>query len=311
MTIKIVRYCAGRLGVSPQVVRRIALQAPHKYKRFKIRKKKEGEFRWVAQPAREVKALQRVIVEYFAGSVRPGDWATAYVAGSSIAKNARIHLGAAFLLKLDFSGFFESIKQDDVIRFVRSASGGTATEYEEQFVSRAVCWKPMDDAQLSLCIGAPSSPYFSNVILNEFDDFIGNHCLHLGVSYTRYSDDMAFSSARRDTLLEVESVVRRWCQSGSSLSLSLNDDKRVLVGRSGPMSVTGLTLSTQGGVTIGRARKRMIRSCVWRFICGELTEKQVEKLRGQIAFASDVEKSFIDQLFNWYGSKVSEIVRRR
>ena len=38
-------------------LRRLIRSAPHRYKVFKIPKRKEGEFRTIAQPAKEVKAL--------------------------------------------------------------------------------------------------------------------------------------------------------------------------------------------------------------------------------------------------------------
>ncbi len=43
---------------------RLIRSAPHRYKVFKIPKRKQGEFRTIAQPATEVKALQYWVMQH-------------------------------------------------------------------------------------------------------------------------------------------------------------------------------------------------------------------------------------------------------
>jgi RNA-directed DNA polymerase len=80
----------------------LAQSAPHRYKVFQIPKRTPGQFRTIAQPAREVKALQywvmKNVLKRF--DVHPG--ATAYCKELSIADNARPHASGRFLLKMDF-----------------------------------------------------------------------------------------------------------------------------------------------------------------------------------------------------------------
>ncbi len=311
MTINIVSYCAAEMGVASQVARRIASQAPHKYKKFRIKKRRGTEMRSVAQPAREVKALQRAIVSFFNKEVIFHPCATAYMEGASIAKNAKQHAGASYILKLDFSKFFESIESSDIDILLRKVTAGKISDSEVVFVSRSICWDGGAGASLSLCIGAPSSPFFSNAIMYSFDEAVCAECLARGVVYTRYSDDMTFSGKSRDELLQIEIFVERLCRSSVSPRLRLNNEKRVLVGKSKRMFVTGICLSTQGEVTIGRNRKRGIRSGVKRFIGGKMSADDVRKLKGEIAFASDVEKDFVDQLYRWYGAEVGRLMETR
>lgn len=307
----IVSFCASEMGVAPQVVRRIALQAPHKYKKFQIKKRRGGGMRDVAQPAREVKSLQRAIVSFFKNEVNIHSCATAYEEGSSIAKNAKRHAGAKYILKLDFSKFFESIGGVDIEFFLKRFKGEKINDSDINFILRALCWDGGAGLPLCLCIGAPSSPFFSNAIMYAFDDVVNAECSARGIVYTRYSDDMSFSGNYREELLQTEAFIENLCRSSVSPKLILNSKKRVLVGRSKRIFITGICLSTQGGVTIGRDRKRGIRAGVKRFMEGQMSAKDIRRLKGEIAFSCDVEDGFIDQLYAWYGVEVGCLISLR
>jgi hypothetical protein len=58
--------------------------APHRYKVYQIEKRKEGEYRTIAQPAREVKVLQRWVMKHVLGEFEAHPAATAYRRGLSI-----------------------------------------------------------------------------------------------------------------------------------------------------------------------------------------------------------------------------------
>ena len=75
----------------PDELLRLINSAPHRYKVFKIPKRKEGEFRTIAQPAKEVKALQYWVMRHVLSQFDVHPAATAYRKGLSIADNARPH----------------------------------------------------------------------------------------------------------------------------------------------------------------------------------------------------------------------------
>lgn len=84
---EIVRRIAADSGLLPRHVERIILTAPLRYKIFEI-PKRGGGMREVAQPAREVKTLQRWVVRELKPLLPIHSAATAYQTGSSIARNA-------------------------------------------------------------------------------------------------------------------------------------------------------------------------------------------------------------------------------
>ena len=92
--------------------------APHRYKTYPIPKRKAGEFRIIAQPAREVKALQYWVMHHVLSRFAVHPAATGYREGLNIADNALRHVKSRFLLKLDFKDFFPSIKAHDFRQYI-------------------------------------------------------------------------------------------------------------------------------------------------------------------------------------------------
>ena len=149
--------------------------APHRYKVYQVRKRAPGQFRTIAQPAKEVKALQYWVMNNLLDKFEVHPAATGYRKGRSIAHNARPHTRGRFLLKLDFTNFFPSLKARDLRLFLRKER----TELDNANVDalcRILFWKPRGTQDLCLSIGAPSSPMLSNILLNEFDLKVAEFC---------------------------------------------------------------------------------------------------------------------------------------
>jgi hypothetical protein len=89
---EIVRLLSVETGLPDSTVRRIMTSAPVRYKEYLIAKRSGGT-RQIAQPAREVKLLQRAFVSTFLSSLPIHQCATAYRAGLSIRDNAAPHIG--------------------------------------------------------------------------------------------------------------------------------------------------------------------------------------------------------------------------
>ncbi len=306
MTINLVRSIAVDLGISIGVTTRIASTASQRYKVFNIPKRgRAGGQRTIAQPAREVKALQRALVRFLSSNLPVHPRAQAYQKGSSILANAQIHSGARFLLKMDFSAFFPSIQGDDIEAHLIRHYGEKISRSEIYFIQMACLWRTAPDQPLGLCIGAPSSPFLSNSIMYEFDLLTHNYCIAQEVEYSRYSDDLTFSSRRPEILRDVESHVREIV--GEVLTyprLGFNERKRVSVSRGSAMLVTGLTLSNQGAVTVGRARKRGVRAGINDFTMGRLGPDRIARLRGEISFVLSIEPNFREVLVRTYGNQI-------
>ena len=100
--------------------------------------------------------------------------------------------------------------------------------------------------------GAPTSPALSNLVLRNFDNSLGKWCASRGIAYTRYCDDMTFSSDR-----PLYAVYRKARGMLEQMGFRLNDGKTRFITNANRQSVTGLTVNAK--VSVSRDYKRRLR----------------------------------------------------
>lgn len=278
-------------GMLPGHLQSIVRTAPIRYKVFYI-PKRSGGMREVAQPAREVKAIQRWLMARLEPLLPLHEAATAYRSGASIKKNALRHVGSDYILKMDFRNFFPSILIADIIRHLETCCGEHYDPSAIKLIAYVCTWAPKRQGPLRLCIGAPSSPMLSNSVMFDFDTRVTSFAEADGISYTRYADDLAFSSARSGSLNGYPHLVLKTVEGLEYPRLRLNQEKTVFASRAGRRVVTGITLTADHQLSIGRTRKREIRAMYHRLVLGKLSADEQRKLAGLISFAEDVEPGF-------------------
>lgn len=277
--------------------------APYRYKVYQIPKRSGAGLRTIAQPAKELKKIQYWVIKNIFPSYPVHQAASAYLKGKNIFQNAAAHSSNPYLLKLDFKDFFPSIKGDDFLKYSKTNNSLSLSETDLQRLVRILFRLPERNNDFQLSIGAPSSPFLSNAIMFEFDSLVFNYCSEKNISYTRYADDLAFSmhdiKMRGVVLKKVQNVL-------SSLEFpkfELNDRKTIFGSKAHRRLVTGLILTNEGTVSLGRDRKRRIRAQIHYLLQNKLSEEEKNHLRGMIAFARDVEPEFVERMENKYGKQ--------
>lgn len=280
--------------------------APSRYKVHYIEKRNGRGHREIAQPTREIKFLQRMLVKHELATLPIHDAAIAYRAGLSIADHARPHAHGRYLLKLDFKDFFPSIRWSSLAH--RLTIDRQYTQVELWILGNLLCRKANATGVHQLSIGAPSSPHVSNYVLHEFDSSLTDFCTRNGVRYTRYADDLAFSTHISGVLDIVEQEVRRVLRDLNYLGLLLNEEKSVNVSKKRRRTLVGLTLSNEGHASIGREAKRQLRLAIHRASLGRLGPTEVANLRGRLAFTYAIDPTFVEELLARYGfSSIADI----
>jgi RNA-directed DNA polymerase len=165
-----------------------------------------------------------------------------------------------------------------------------------KLIARVCCWAPSRTPPLLLCIGAPSSPLLSNSIMYAFDLITSAFVARDGVAYTRYADDLTFSCNLAGVLAKYPDAITRIVDELAYPRLALNTEKTVFASRSGLRMVTGITLTPNYALSIGRDRKRSIRVMYHRYSKGLLDQPEQQKLFGMLAFADSIEPGFSHNL---------------
>ncbi|OEF02289.1 RNA-dependent DNA polymerase [Vibrio crassostreae 9ZC13] len=277
--------------------------APRRYKKYTIAKRNSDERRLIAHPSKEVKFLQRLLVTYMEDKLPIHDSASAYVKQKGIKSNALAHKDNQYLLKMDFKNFFLSITPDILIEQMLSF-GIELDNRNVEFISGMLFWKLRRNSPLRLSIGAPSSPFISNVIMYNFDSLIEKECKGMGIIYTRYADDLAFSTNTKGTLFEMPKLVKNTLKKLYGSKIRVNTKKTVFSSKKFNRHITGITLTNNNLLSVGRKKKRHISSLVHKYTLELLSDEETLQLKGLLSHVSNIEPLFIGRLSNKYGVDV-------
>lgn len=305
--MNIIELVSKDIKVPPDILIQFSKTSPHRYKVFKIKKRSGGD-RIIAQPSSELKMIQRSIMKLFLKNLPIHCSAQAYISGRSIKSNIRAHLNCKYLLKMDFKNFFPSIKPLDFQKYL-DVNNYVFDQPNMDFLLKSLFYRNFSGG-LELSIGAPSSPIISNIIMYEFDDVMTETVKTNKTVYTRYADDLAFSTDEPNQLNMVQTLVEETLCKIDFPKLAINEKKTVHVSKKYQRRITGLILNSENKVSIGRDKKRLISSKVHRFSLKLLEDKEVISLQGYLAFIKDVEPIFLDALKKRYGEEtISSIFR--
>lgn len=289
----------------------IFLRSPHTYKVYNI-PKKIGGFRIIAQPAKETKIIQHWIIKNIFNCLPIHDSAMAYKEGASIKINAAAHKDNSYIVKFDFKSFFTSIKSDDLITHFSKHLEGILSPDDIKDVARISCIKMKGIDKLCLSIGAPSSPLLSNTIMFDFDCEVSAWCAVNGVTYTRYADDITFSTKSEGVSARIEPAIRDIARNLEYPRLKFNTKKTIHLSKKYQRRITGLIINNEGNISLGRERKREISALIHRFSLHLLQDNEIYHLQGLLGFAKDVEPSFLMKMKTKYSSElIKELLKKR
>lgn len=285
-------------------VQRFLLNAPLKYKHYSIPKRSGGR-RLIAQPTPKLKSIQRSFLLLINFPMHSS--AMAYRAGLSIKDNAVVHKNSRYLLGMDLRDFFNSITPD--IFWAMCDKRSVLQEVgplEKELISRLLFWSPSKNLSRKwiLSVGAPSSPTISNFVMYDFDVKLSDYCKDNSISYTRYADDLSFSTNLKDTLFDVPEVVKSLLSEFFGNALLVNHKKTIFSSKAHNRHITGITINNNAELSLGRERKRYIKGLIFRYKNDQLSKEEYDHMRGLLAFALHIEPDFIIRLNSKYGDSI-------
>lgn len=202
------------------------------YKQFDI-PKKNGTTRTIDEPYPTLKEIQTWILEniltpaskHFVSPV-----AKAFMPGKSLRDNAKFHRNKECVIALDIHDFFGSIHFGIVYGAFKAM--GYSSSVSALLSNLCVL-------NNSLPQGAPTSPMLSNIVFKPIDDGIFNYCSTRGIMYTRYADDMVFSSNDLDVAKLISYVKMRV----GNFRMHINESKTKVMHRGSRQNVTGVVVN--------------------------------------------------------------------
>lgn len=260
---------ATALGLTVGVLRWLSVHReretqPH-YVTFSI-PKRSGGVRLITAPKKRMKAVQRRLLTELVGRLPVADAAHGFRAGRSVKTNAEPHVGRAIVLHLDLEDFFHTVTSPRVRGYLIALGYGytvaavlavlmTEAERQPVEVGDRVFHVPVGPRR---CVqGAPTSPGLCNAITRKLDRRLAGLARKLGWTYTRYADDLAFSSDDPSTLNAMREGARRIIEAEG---FRVNTKKTRVLRKGDAQRITGVTVNRVLGLS--RQERRKLRAMI-------------------------------------------------
>lgn len=275
--------------------------------------KKSGGVRVLAAPQRNLRAAQEWILENIVSKVPIHDAAHGFVSGRSTVTNAEQHVGQQVVVNADLKDFFPTITFPRVEGFFRCLgySGAVATilallvtESPRQKVRYAGKELWVATGPRALPQGACTSPALSNAISWKLDVRLSAIADKLDWTYTRYADDLTFSTGT-DANSQIGYLLARIRHIAQDEGFAINPTKTRVQRQSTQQSVTGIVVNERTGIS--RRKVRQLRAILHNAKRTGLAAQNRDNrpnfdawLQGMIAYVRMVNPKQADSLVDAY-----------
>ena len=218
-----------------------------RYSAFNIPKKRKGESRTISAPVDRLKLILKALNLLLSSCYRPPRFVTGFVYSSSVVDNARFHVGKRYVLNIDLKSFFDTIPTETIVMRLLDAPFSFPKTIAEKIVNLS-CLLSTAYNRTVLAQGSPLSPVLSNIFCEALDNDLYSLSLQYNVAFSRYADDITFSSNERN-IAPGTPFFNSVAYSIRANGLLLNKDKVRLQNNHYRQSVTGLVVNEKVNVS--------------------------------------------------------------
>lgn len=216
---------------------------PKKYYTSKYILKRDGSKRKLLVPSPILKSIQKNILNNVLYNLSASKYATGYIKNKTLKDNVKVHTNKKIVLKMDIKDFFTSITFEDIYKVLPN----NLFPPNIKVLITKLC--TYDDY---LPQGAPTSAYLSNLVMKNFDDYIGEYCKKRNISYTRYSDDLTFSGD-----FDANKLKNKVTAFLENMGYNINNKKTKIIKYYKRQTVTGLTVNKK--INLNKEYRNKIR----------------------------------------------------
>ena len=244
----------------------------HRYRQFKI-KKKSGGFRQITTPRNQnFMMLLQAVNEILKAMYTPSEHTMGFTEKRSVVTNASVHKGQNYVFNIDLKDFFPSIEQRRVLKrfgvrpfsfkpeIALLLSGFCAMRVKRETPDES---KERDLDKTYVYVlpqGAPTSPIITNMICDNLDRRLSGLAKRFGLHYSRYADDITFSSMH-NVYSEMGEFRQELVRIINDQGFTINESKTRLQKFGSRQEVTGIIVNDKLNVT--KKYVREIRSLLY------------------------------------------------
>ena len=210
--------------------------------------KRDGTLREIAAPSEELKRIQRIILEKILSCYSVHPKAQGFCSEKSILTNAQIHGNARIIINIDIKDFFPTITFPRILGVFRK-------KFPQNIAFLLAC---LCSLRGRLPQGACTSPALTNIICNNLDKRLNGFARSEDLIYTRYADDITFSSNREINFSRFFYYVTKIIKQEG---FTLKREKTKILRKNRRQEITGLGIN-EGYPTISRKWLHKLRAII-------------------------------------------------
>lgn len=246
-----------------------------RYTKFRIPKKNKNFYRLIFAPENRLKDILRCVNILLQSLYLPKEFVTGFVHDCSVVQNATMHKSKNYVYNIDLKDFFFSIDTTTIVQQLQKVPYFYSKEVAIVIANlSSVIHKKTHAAVLSQ--GSPASPILSNIVCGAMDDELHALSLFYKLGYSRYADDITFSSdedvfRQSNTLYgDIEKII-------TSNGFYINNRKKRLQTKNTRQVVTGLIVNEK--VNVSRQYIKDIRNLlyIWKRYGARKAQKSYDK----------------------------------
>lgn len=246
--IKRDEFVPVRYGISVPMLKHFSSDkiSPKRFRIFHIRKK-SGGLREIKAPCRQLDVILTCINGMLKACYEPSDVAMGFTAGKSVLSNAQVHVGHNYVFNIDLKDFFPSIPQARVWKRLQLPPFNFSQDIAN-VLAGLCCSFDNEVGENVLPQGSPASPLLTNAICDKLDRRMKGVAKRFGLHYSRYADDMTFSSMH-NVYQEDGEFRKEILRIIEEQGFRMNENKTRLQKDGARQEVTGLTVNAVANVS--------------------------------------------------------------
>jgi RNA-directed DNA polymerase len=219
------KHLAHQTGADHAYLRNVIGRDIDPYSEFLLYGKRQ-----ISAPKPPIRFVQKWILANILNGVSCHPASFAYERRKSIAQCARRHLGASWLVKLDVHNFFASIDEIQILHVFNGLGYGRLVSFEmarlctrpgvgaphRMLAARSVSYDRYSKIRKYLTPvgpgflpqGSPTSGALANMVMRDIDTQISEAIEGTGIVYTRYADDITFSTSGSFSRKEASELIQ-------------------------------------------------------------------------------------------------------
>lgn len=265
------------------------------YTSFEI-PKKSGGVRTINAPNAELKTILRKLASrldnyqqqiWKDNNISP-NISHGFVKKKSILSNAKIHIKKRYVLNIDLMDFFGSFHFGRVVGFFEKNKYFNLPHDVAVIFAQLTCYKG------KLPQGAPTSPIITNLICQILDFRILALAKKFRLDYTRYADDLTFSTNDKNFINTHEDFLSEINLIMSRAGFSINDEKTKLFFKDSRQTVTGLIVNQKPNIERDYYKKtKSMALSLYKTGSFHIdgNEGSLAQLNGRFSFINQIEKN--------------------